>query len=983
MKRGIMRMTAGSPRAACARLVALALAALAGMGTAGAAGMQPPVNHVPQPALSHAFEPGLSPPSLSPGRLAPIRSPDGDPAMTPETVQQDILILADSAAPAPAPEAIRVTPEDNLRALLAEAEGGEVFELAPGNYGAINNNPAFGPVWGNFASEVVIRSAEPDDPAMFSGLGVGDKASIRNITLENLVFDLARNPDRNEWEQLRSGTVGIGNAENVTIRDSLFRGVINDFEGSSHQGFGMGVGLGLGNVENAVIEGNRFEDFWRSTVFFKVDGLVFRANEITRSRSDGMTVDSSQNILIEDNWFHDFNTVLSSQDHRDMIQFWTKNSTIPTENVIIRGNVLDAGDQPWTQSIFMRNEAVDAQGQGAAMFYRNILIENNLIHNGHLHGITVGETDGLTIRQNTLLWNRDSGFDRPVHRPTIQLKEASTNVTITGNISHGIGANPEGRDDWTVENNLSVQQSDPTAPNYVDDLFVNARAGRFAELSDLQALPGGLVEQRGLGADVTRFDETPEALTARVRVEPVPGEPARFGFDAGLSADATGLLDDAEADFVWDFGDGTTATGRDVGHVFAGPGDYVVVLTVANGRGESDVSRMAVSVSEPLRMDLGVTAAGLADASPFAAADPAALPDVTVEEAGGRLGARIGDAIGFEISTGAMAPIMNLDEFTMSFALMALEGRAGAGQLMRIHSQFQMDIGANGEIGFGFNNVEGAWQGVRTGATSLLDGAWHDLSITHDRFAGEMAVYLDGVEIARVASEGATPTGKFWGLLFGAGWGRDGVEGLLGGFEVISESLSPAEIAEKHAALDPGDPGAPGDGSEIVLMPDPDGEDAPGDGDGNGDGDAGAGGGAPAPPAPAPAPIVQAVVAAGLHRGTAGQRDVFEISDALGPGAVALVAGEEGDGIRFAEGLELASARLAAHALELTLAGGGVVQLLDAGDFDFAGAAALTPALDFASFAAEVLDTPRPDSGIAEVAGLTLEAGDFELAWFF
>ena len=103
MKRGVMRRTAGSPRAACARLVALALAALAGMGTAGAAGMQPPVNHVSQPALSHAREPGLIPPSLSPGRLAPIRSRDGDPAMTPETVQQDILILADSAAPAPAP----------------------------------------------------------------------------------------------------------------------------------------------------------------------------------------------------------------------------------------------------------------------------------------------------------------------------------------------------------------------------------------------------------------------------------------------------------------------------------------------------------------------------------------------------------------------------------------------------------------------------------------------------------------------------------------------------------------------------------------------------------------------------------------------------------------------------------------------------------------------------------------------------------------
>ena len=38
------------------------------------------------------------------------------------------------------------------------------------------------------------------------------------------------------------------------------------------------------------------------------------------------------------------------------------------------------------------------------------------------------------------------------------------------------------------------------------NLFVNALAGKCAELADLMALPGGLIEQMGVGADLTKFD---------------------------------------------------------------------------------------------------------------------------------------------------------------------------------------------------------------------------------------------------------------------------------------------------------------------------------------------------------------------------------------------------------------------------------------------------------------------------------------------
>ena len=67
----------------------------------------------------------------------------------------------------------------------------------------------------------------------------------------------------------------------------------------------------------------------------------------------------------------------------------------------------------------MRNEMVDTGGAGDEMFYRNITIEDNVIYNAQVHGITVGETHGLTIKNNTILRNQASGDDKLVHVPRI------------------------------------------------------------------------------------------------------------------------------------------------------------------------------------------------------------------------------------------------------------------------------------------------------------------------------------------------------------------------------------------------------------------------------------------------------------------------------------------------------------------------------------------------------------------------------------
>lgn len=70
-------------------------------------------------------------------------------------------------------------------------------------------------------------------------------------------------------------------------------------------------------------------------------------------------------------------------------------------------------------------------------------------------------------------------------------------------------------------------------------------------------------------------------------------------FDANGSSDTDGTIES----YDWDFGDGNTATGLAPSHLFAGDGDYSVVLTVTDDGGETATETQTVSVSEPVVND--------------------------------------------------------------------------------------------------------------------------------------------------------------------------------------------------------------------------------------------------------------------------------------------------------------------------------------------------------------------------------------------
>ena len=219
-------------------------------------------------------------------------------------------------------------------------------------------------------------------------------------------------------------------------------------------------------------------------------------------RSDGINFYQVTNLLVAENYLHDFIRSLGSADHPDMIQFWTTNTTSPSENVTIRDNVLNSGTGGYTQSIFMRNELVDQGRAGLPMFYRNITIAGNVIINAHLHGITLGESDGVIIRNNTLIRNAISAGDEQNYQlvtPRINVASAARNVVIERNVIPDI-AGFDGQSDWTVTDNFIIQDRERLRSGFYATVFANPFAGDIRDLSSFAYLPGGPLDGAGLGA---------------------------------------------------------------------------------------------------------------------------------------------------------------------------------------------------------------------------------------------------------------------------------------------------------------------------------------------------------------------------------------------------------------------------------------------------------------------------------------------------
>lgn len=385
-----------------------------------------------------------------------------------------------------------------LVAALAQARGGEQISLAPGDYGRLELTQ-YQRFAVSFPAPVTLRSADPAQPARFTGMAL---STAGNLVLEGLDFTAAYRPG----DSLEATPFRVIDSHAIIFRNDRFTGALATVGKPEDIGLPTAIGLQIRSSADVTVQGTRLQRFYRGLMVVQSDRVAVTGNEVVGCRSDGMDFAADQGLTITGNRIHAFRKETGTYDHPDMIQFWTRGTHRPSTDVVIRGNYLLAEGRGFTQSIFIRNEEVDEGRAGAEMYYRNLTIADNVIVNAHIHGITVGEADGLTIRNNTLIHDAASDGPQanpPLWRPRIEVKPGDRNVTLVGNAAAAI-TSPAGQPDWRVTGNVIIQDTDPSRPGFYDTVFLAPRAGRADDLSRWFYRPGGPLDGRHAGTPLLR-----------------------------------------------------------------------------------------------------------------------------------------------------------------------------------------------------------------------------------------------------------------------------------------------------------------------------------------------------------------------------------------------------------------------------------------------------------------------------------------------
>lgn len=662
---------------------------------------------------------------------------------------------------------------DEFYQALQVAQGGDRIELAPGAYGDIQISRV------NFDSEVIITSQDTDTPATFNTVML---SSVSNLTFDNIFFDFTPDENTVEWHN----ALRVDNSSNITVINSRFEGgpsvagVPIDSEPGTQgaagiEGMPIGRAMSFNWSENIVIENNDISQFTSGVRFNDVNHVTFNSNEIYDFRKVPVGGADVSNLTMENNYFHDANPWKFGGlgDHGDFVHFWTSGPDAPvSENHYYAGNIFDQGDGVALLGIYL-DDNLNKVG------FRNITIENNLIYNGNTQAILMENVDGLHIRDNTLL--QSSGDEKDA--PLVRLIDGSKNVVVENNIFGGInGSAFENADinNIVIGENVIVQIHDPHAANYYGAVFVSNAQSVF----DIRAIPGGVAD--GIGSTLTQFDWAPATLTPQFQVYSDAASAQAAIFDASLTVGPQGLVAESDAEFLWTFGDGSTAAGQVVKHHFAAPGFHDVTLTVTGKDGATAQAKFTAGIagSEIVQFDAQL---GLFEALAFGEETPldsGVLPLLKSTEGYAlKLG---GDGTQAKIAASELSRFFGTDAFELSMSLKA-DSAASWGEIARIHTSFTVGVDQSGNLVLELFLEDGSRLNIASKGIFLNDGARHDVSIRFDGALGNAAIVVDGNTVASESVSGSL-FGGARSLDFGNPWGRQNFDGELSAFSLSADS---------------------------------------------------------------------------------------------------------------------------------------------------------------------------------------------------
>lgn len=687
---------------------------------------------------------------------------------------------------------IYVSNQAELYEALKEATGGETILLSPGNYGSISLGGWSGHLI-DFASEVTIRSIEPASPASFSGLSL---EGVSNLTFDDVVFDYQFSASDPIWVSPFS----IYGSSLISIQNSTFTGDLAHNTGLSDDGYGYGRGLTIRESSGISVAGNEFFNWHRAVLVLESDSLSLSGNNIHDIRSDGFNFGGVSNVLITDNYFHDFNTSPDSGDHADFIQFWTTNTDNPSSNITISSNILDVGIGGSVQGIFIGNELVAAGLAGQEMYYKNFEITNNILNLDHVHAVSVGFVDGLLVSANTIMRAPGSSMI-----PSINVTSDSSDVIIQYNAAPRISG-WSGQVDWLLLKNVIIQNTDPSAPAYYKDIFIESSMFGENGISDYVVANESILDRFQAGSSLMLSSSFHEPVRAVFDVSTSSENSELLVLDARMSFGANGASLPIETTYQWTLPNGGTFNGPLLAYDFGKAGIYEVKLVVTTPAGDSSTAFAKLFVSSDQLLSFE-TSTG--DFLVYDYGDTRALSgvghqyfDVPSEQFMIDI-----DPVGttFAVERGAIARLFNATSFRIGLTIQADEV-GSFGEVFRLHSYFLATVLPNGDIRFDLSLRDGSTIRLLGQNAFLNDGSAHAVEFQFDQQAEYLTISVDGNVVASASVTGSTPSNGSWDLTFGNPWGASNFDSHISNFSIEVESLDfplfYGEVPDAYSSID-------------------------------------------------------------------------------------------------------------------------------------------------------------------------------------
>jgi nitrous oxidase accessory protein NosD len=387
-------------------------------------------------------------------------------------------------------EVITVQQPQELAVAVAKAQSGDVIELTGEGPFAVSI------VEKQFSPPLLIRAQNSHHSVAITSISISGSSGIE---IANFIIDHRKFGGRDAQK-----TISVIKSSDVTLSLCDVSGSGKAYLTKSNQPTERGEGLMIVRwSKDFEVRNCRFSGFFQGMALLESTDIKISHNDISRFQGDGIRMAGVQRVEISDNRFHDFLGSDQAVNHSDMIQLWSTHAKLVSSDISILRNRFLSGDGPATQSIFMRNEQADHAKGATERFYERISVKDNLIHNGHTHGILVGETNGVDIRNNTLIQNESStmgnGEKRISMAPTIKVAKASTEVTVVDNMATRILA--PGVDG--IMHNYILSKDRVSRENELKQFFASETFSGKLKDENYQMRPGTIVYQRKLGSSMT------------------------------------------------------------------------------------------------------------------------------------------------------------------------------------------------------------------------------------------------------------------------------------------------------------------------------------------------------------------------------------------------------------------------------------------------------------------------------------------------